>query len=96
MLAQLNHQNHGDKQPCTLTLSPGVSLESLLVHFSLSLDQRRFYITVHNVKKSSGPYHQHMTYYTESLFMEQKLRPNTEAVCEKLSEPSLLPQELRG
>ena len=36
-----------------------------------------------------------MTYYTVSLFTEQKLRLNTEAVCEKLSEPLLLPQELR-
>jgi len=33
-----------------------------------------------------------ITYYTVSLFIEQKLNQNTETVCEKLSEP--LPQEL--
>ena len=38
---------------------------------------------------------EHMTYYTVSSFIEQKLRQNTEAGCEKLSEPLLLPQELR-
>ena len=33
---------------------------------------------------------QHVTYDAVSLFMEQKLRENAEAACEKLSEPLLL------
>ena len=44
----------------------------------------------------SGYNDKNVTYYTMSLFIEQKLSQNTEAVCEKLSEPLLLPLEFRG
>jgi len=39
------------------------------------------------LKLSNPASDERMTYYTVSLFIEQKLRQNTEAVCEKLSEP---------
>ena len=37
-----------------------------------------------------------MEYFTITLFIEQKLSQNAEAVCEKWSPPLLLPWELRG
>jgi len=49
-----------------------------------------------NMRQIQPKMNNNTTYYTVSLFIEQKPRQNTEAVCEKLSEPLLIPQELRG